>query len=39
MSVEQLKEADLPPSLIRLGVGFEAPNDIIGDLDSALANI
>ena len=39
MSVEQLREADLPPSLIRLGVGFEAPDDIIGDLESALANI
>jgi methionine-gamma-lyase len=39
MSVEQLREADLPPSLIRLGIGFESPGDIIGDLESALATI
>jgi methionine-gamma-lyase len=39
MSAEQLRDADLPPSLIRLGVGFEAPGDIIADLDGALAKI
>jgi cystathionine beta-lyase/cystathionine gamma-synthase len=36
MSAEQLREADLPPNLIRLGVGFESPDALIADLDGAL---
>lgn len=31
--------ADIPPNLIRLSVGGEHPDDIIGDLDQALAAI
>jgi cystathionine beta-lyase/cystathionine gamma-synthase len=38
LNAEQLREADLPPSLIRLGVGFESPAALIADLDSALVN-
>jgi cystathionine beta-lyase/cystathionine gamma-synthase len=37
ISPEQLREADLPPGLIRLGVGFESADDLIADLDGALA--
>jgi methionine-gamma-lyase len=37
ISAEQLREADLPPGLIRLGVGFESPEALIADLDGALA--
>ncbi|MDB5464339.1 MAG: mdeA 5 [Phenylobacterium sp.] len=39
MDAEQLRDADLPPSLVRLGVGFEAPEALIEDLDKALAAI
>lgn len=39
MTAEQLREADLPPGLIRLGVGFEDPDVLIGDLESALASV
>jgi methionine-gamma-lyase len=39
MSAEQLREVDLPPSLIRLGVGFESPDALIADLESALEGI
>jgi len=38
LNAEQLREADLPPSLIRLGVGFESPAALIADLEAALAN-
>jgi cystathionine beta-lyase/cystathionine gamma-synthase len=37
LNAEQLREADLPPSPIRLAVGFEFPAALIADLDSALA--
>ncbi len=37
LNAEQLREADLPPSLIRLGVGFESPAALISDLQGALA--
>jgi cystathionine beta-lyase/cystathionine gamma-synthase len=37
LNAEQLREADLPPSLIRLGVGFESPAALIADLQAALA--
>ena len=37
MTAEQLEAAGLPPSLIRLGVGFEDPGAITADLDAALA--
>jgi cystathionine beta-lyase/cystathionine gamma-synthase len=37
ISAEQLREADLPPGLIRLGVGFESPDALIADLEGALA--
>ncbi|PXW64551.1 methionine-gamma-lyase [Chelatococcus asaccharovorans] len=39
MSAEQLRDADLPANLIRLGVGFEAPEALIADLDGALASL
>ncbi|HEY2658452.1 MAG TPA: PLP-dependent transferase, partial [Caulobacteraceae bacterium] len=38
MNAEQLREADLPPSLVRLGVGLESADALIKDLDQALAN-
>ena len=34
---EQLKEAGIPPDLIRLSVGLEDPDDLIADLKQALA--
>lgn len=39
MSDEQLKEAGVAPDLIRLSVGIENVEDIIADLDQAIANI
>lgn len=35
----QLIEAGVLPDLIRLSVGIEDVNDIIADLDQALANV
>ena len=37
MTEEQLKEAGVAPDLIRLSVGIENVEDIIGDLEQALA--
>jgi O-acetylhomoserine (thiol)-lyase len=34
---EQLKEAGVAPDLIRLSVGIEDANDIIADLEQAMA--
>lgn len=39
MNDEQLREAGVAPDLIRLSVGLEHIDDIIGDLEQALANI
>jgi cystathionine beta-lyase/cystathionine gamma-synthase len=36
LNAEQL-EADLPPNLVRLGVGFESPAALIADLEAALS--
>lgn len=36
LSDEQLKEAGIPPELIRLSVGIEDVDDIIADLDQAM---
>ena len=36
---EQLKEAGIPPDLIRLSVGLEDPDDLIADLKQALAKV
>ena len=36
---EQLKEAGIPPDLIRLSVGLEDPEDLIADLKQALAKV
>ena len=36
---EQLKEAGIPPDLIRLSVGLEDPDDLIADLEQALAKV
>ena len=36
---EQLKEAGIPPDLIRLSVGLEDPGDLIADLKQALAKV
>jgi methionine-gamma-lyase len=38
-SLENLKKAGISPGLIRLSVGLEHPDDIIADLDQALAMI
>ena len=39
MSDEQLEEAGVAPDLIRLSVGIENVDDIIADLDQALAQL
>lgn len=39
MNEEQLKEAGVDPGLIRLSVGIENVNDIIADLEQALAQV
>ena len=36
---DDLKKAGIPPGLVRLSVGLEHPDDIINDLDQALALI
>ena len=36
---EQLKEAGIPPDLIRLSVGLEDPDDLIEDLAQALSRV
>ena len=36
---EQLKDCGVTPDLIRFSVGIEDPEDIIADIDQALANI
>ena len=37
LSDEQLRQAGIPVDLMRLSVGIEDPQDIINDLDQALA--
>ena len=39
MNDEQLKEAGVAPNLIRLSVGIENADDLIADLEQALASI
>ncbi len=39
LSKEELKEAGVPENLVRLSVGIENPNDIIADIEQALANV
>ncbi len=39
LSEEQQKESGLTPDLVRLSIGLESIDDIIGDLDQALAKI
>ncbi|MDE5896249.1 MAG: PLP-dependent transferase, partial [Clostridia bacterium] len=39
LSDEQLKDSGIAPNLVRLSVGIENVNDIITDLDQALANV
>lgn len=39
MTDEQLKEAGVSPDLIRFSVGIENIEDILGDLEQALANV
>ena len=36
---EQLKEAGIPPDLIRLSIGLEDPDDLIADLAQALEQV
>ena len=36
---EQLKAAGIPPDLIRLSIGLEDPEDLIADLEQALAKV
>ena len=36
---KQLKEAGIPPDLIRLSIGLEDPDDLIADLKQALAKV
>ncbi|SHK84343.1 O-acetylhomoserine sulfhydrylase [Pseudonocardia thermophila] len=37
LSDEQLRDAGVPPDLVRISVGLEDPDDILWDLDQALA--
>ncbi len=37
LSDEQQRAAGVPPDLVRLSIGIEAPEDIIADIDAALA--
>ena len=39
LSDRQLKEAGIPPDLIRFSVGLEDPDDLIADLKQALAKV
>ncbi len=39
LSEEQQKEAGLTPDLVRLSIGLESVEDIVGDLDQALAKV
>jgi cystathionine gamma-synthase len=39
LSEEQLKAIDISPSLIRLSLGVEDTNDIVADLEQALAQV
>jgi len=39
LSDEQLREAGVAPDLIRLSVGIENVNDIIADLEQAMAKM
>ncbi len=39
LSKEELAEAGVPENLVRLSVGIEAPEDIIADLEQALAHV
>lgn len=39
MNEEQLREAGVTPGMIRLSVGIEHPDDIIGDLSQALEQV
>ena len=39
LSKEELEQAGVPENLVRLSVGIENPDDIIADLDQALARI
>ena len=37
--IRQLKEAGIPPDLIRLSIGLEDPDDLIADLKQALDKV
>ena len=37
LSAEQLKETGITESMVRLSIGIEHIDDIVGDLDQALA--
>lgn len=39
LTPEELKSAGVPENLVRLSVGIEHPDDIIADLEQALANV
>ena len=39
LSEEQQRDADLPPELVRLSIGIEHIDDILADLEQALAKI
>ena len=39
LTKEELEQAGVPENLVRLSVGIENPDDIIADLDQALARI
>ncbi len=39
LSKEELEQAGVPENLVRLSVGIEAPEDIIADLEQALAKV
>ena len=39
MNEEELRAAGVPPELIRLSIGLEAPEDLIADLEQALSQL
>ena len=39
MAIDQLKRFSITPALIRISIGVENPDDLIADLEQALAGV
>jgi O-acetylhomoserine (thiol)-lyase len=39
LSDQQLRDAGIPPDLIRLSIGLEDPDDLIADINEALKKV